>query len=262
MESMSPTELPEVARSEAPTSSALFWPLVLAAGLLAGAASWKAGEFALERFAPTLELTREQAASRALADAELRRQRRQSGLWIASFTYGVLGGALGVVLGAAGGVARRSLSTGLAGAAAGLIVGGATAAGAAILLVPIYRARLETAAAQLTHDLGLPLLIHGGIWIPVGIAGGLALGMGLGGWRTIVRAITGGAMGALLGTLVYEFAGAVVFPTAETMHPISLQPASRLLAHLCVAILTAAGAAFAVSAVSARKPRSAVASGT
>jgi hypothetical protein len=253
MEPMPPSEAPTSSRVESTLSPGRFlWPLALAAGVLAGFTSWGAGEFTRENLAPSYGLTPEQAASRSLGVAEIRRQRGQSARQIVLFTYGALGGALGFALGAAGGLASRSLPRGLAGAAVGLVAGAALAAGAAKLLAPIYFERLQSAAGELTHDLYLPLLIHGGIWIPAGIAGGLALGVGLGGRASIAKGMAGGAMGAALGTLLYEFGGAMIFPTAETMHPIASQIGPRLLAHLGVAVLASAGAAWAVRSLSVK----------
>jgi hypothetical protein len=60
-------------------------------------------------------------------------------------------------------------------------------------------------------------------------------------------------VGAALGTVVFEFLGAVAFPIeAYTAEPISNTPGSRLLARLLVAIGTSAGAA--VGALASRRP--------
>jgi hypothetical protein len=56
----------------------------------------------------------------------------------------------------------------------------------------------------------------------------------------------GGLVGAALGTVAYEFANAIAFPTARLDRPIPDAAGSRILAVFCVAILTALGAASAV----------------
>src|SRR5205085_1057995 len=89
------------------------------------------------------------------------------------------------------------------------------------------------------------LLTHGGIWIATGAAAGLAFGLGLGGAARIARSLFGAILGAALATVIYEFAGAVVFPVAETFRPTAVAWPPRLLAHLCVALGISAGALWA-----------------
>jgi hypothetical protein len=164
----------------------------------------------------------------------------------AALAYGGLGAALGLALGAAGGLARRSSRAAIAAAVTGLLLGGAAGAGATLSLVPLYHAaRAATPDDEVTNDLALALRTHCGIWVAVGAAGGLARGRGLGGGARTARAVIGGVLGAALATVVYEFGGAVVFPVAETFRPMAVTPAPRLLAHLCVALFTAAGANWA-----------------
>jgi hypothetical protein len=57
----------------------------------------------------------------------------------------------------------------------------------------------------------------------------------------MLRVTLGGAGAALLATAVYEFAGSILFPQAETDHPLSATREIRLLAGLLVALLIVAG---------------------
>jgi hypothetical protein len=91
-----------------------------------------------------------------------------------------------------------------------------------------------------SSDLVLPLLIHGGLWTSIGAAAGLAFGVGLGGRGRIARMLLGGVLGAIAGTMVYDVAGALIFPLAQTGRPLSATWGSRLFAHVAVAFLVAA----------------------
>ena len=103
------------------------------------------------------------------------------------------------------------------------------------LLVPVYYEnlygqRLDLFSDRPWRDLGA-----------VGAAAGLAFGLGLGGWGRMLRVTVGAATAALLATVIYEFAGGILFPLALTNQPISATWESRLAAQLLVALLVAAG---------------------
>jgi hypothetical protein len=92
----------------------------------------------------------------------------------------------------------------------------------------------------------LGLLIHAGIWLPIGAAAGVAFGVGRGGRRTIVLALLGGLAGAALGTLVFEIVNGLAFPNVRLDKPIPGESHSRILTYFCVAVFTALGAALGV----------------
>ena len=71
---------------------------------------------------------------------------------------------------------------------------------------------------------------------------GLALGLGLGGGANVARAMIGGILGAALAAAIYEFAGAIAFPLAQTFRPMAADVVPRLMAQLSVALCVAAGA--------------------
>ena len=115
------------------------------------------------------------------------------------------------------------------------------------MLLPSYHAARVPVSdverpEEKTNDLALALRTHGGIWLAVGAAAGLALGLGLGGGTRVARAFFGGILGAALATVIYEFAGALVFPMAQTFRPMAMELGPRLLAHLSVALCVSAGA--------------------
>jgi hypothetical protein len=67
-------------------------------------------------------------------------------------------------------------------------------------------------------------------------------------------------MAALLAAAIYEFAGAIIFPTAETFRPMAATSAPRLLAHLSVALWVAIGALGAADYLKIGRAKSAIAS--
>jgi hypothetical protein len=157
--------------------------------------------------------------------------------------HAVFGGLLGLFLGCTGGWARRSAR---AAVTAGLLGAGLGAAYGAVVprfVQPAYARYRQVQGG----DLAASLVMHGVLWAGIGAAGGLALGLGLGGRSRTWRAALGGLIGALGGALLYDLLGAVVFPLEETGLPTSSSARTRLLARIMVAVLAAAGAAQAAS---------------
>jgi hypothetical protein len=218
--------------------------MALVAAVVAGLASWSAGEAAVQRYFPDMRVTEKQFNSMEKVTYERLRRLHESITYRAMVSYGVLGAALGLALGLVGGLARRSAAAGLLAAVLGVVLGGAAGAGATKGLLPIYFHALRTSEDHLASDITTPLLIHGGIWTAAGLAAGLALGLGLGGLGRAVQAGIGGALGAMAGTFLYEFAGPFAFPDGETAEPLASERFARLLAHLSVAVLVALGAAW------------------
>jgi hypothetical protein len=203
------------------------WALALSAGLAAGVIGGTIGEAAL---IPDSGLARRQVA-RGNTDP----LPSAVGLRNAVVSTGTLGAAMGLSLGVAGGLIRRSVVRAVLAGATGLILGGVAGSAMARLLVPIYYEHLTA------DDLTYSLIVHGGTWGCVGAAAGLAFGLGRGGWGRMLRVTVGGAAAALLATVIYEFAGGILFPLAMTDHPLSATWTSRLVAQLLVSLLVAAG---------------------
>jgi len=209
------------------------WAYGLAAGLLAGLAAGLAGEEVLAWLAPNMTppsihapaaLQRDHAA--LIHRAEIKQ---------VVLAMGLLGGFLGLALGLAGGLARRSVRRAVLAAAAGLILGTGAVVGSSFCVMPSY----ITNKNFYGEGVLAPLLLHGALWVPVGAMGGLALGLGVGGWSRTARAVVGGLAGAALGTLVNEMASAVLFPLARTYQPLSDTWDSRVVARLTVALSSA-----------------------
>ena len=101
--------------------------------------------------------------------------------------FGALGGATGLALGLAGGLIRRSALRAIAAGATGLLLGGGIGVALSWLILPIYYE--HSTGGELTYS----LMVHGGVWVAVGAAAGLAFGIGLGGWLALGGMLAGAA---------------------------------------------------------------------
>jgi hypothetical protein len=211
--------------------------LALAAGLLAGVAAWLVGEAILEAHRSVLspKVGRD-------VDAEAVRKFARATLTSASGTFTALGAILGLSLGMAGGLARRSASAGFRAALLGCVVGAIGGGSSSLLILPYFFKNQDPHSP----DLMLPLLTIGSICAAVGATGGLAFGVGLGGRDRWVKSLVGGLLGAGLGAVVYEVVGAIAFPSDRTDLAISFTPVTRAMLHVLAATLAAVGAALAL----------------
>jgi MFS family permease len=226
-----------------PPQSAWIWLLVLGSGLVGGLAGFGIGEAAPKLVPPSYDLPPEIRRNSSIVPIEVERRKSISRDKSAALAYGGLGMVLSLALGAVGGLARGSPLAGVAAAIAGLVVGAAAGAGTTVVVLPSYHAaRAAATEDDFNQDLALALRTHGTIWIAVGAAAGLALGLGLGGGANVARAMIGGILGAALAAAIYEFAGAIVFPLAQTFRPMAADVVPRLMAQLSVALCVAAGA--------------------
>ena len=228
-------ETPRTNVDQVPKGRFPLWLACLGSGLLAGLLAAFGGELFYEKihvdpeYPATLESL--SGTERSVARAQVRFktkvgvERNQ-----AMAANGILGTALGVVLGLTGALVAGSKRVDLAGALIGGVSGGLVGAGLSMLLVPVF---YDTSNSQT----GLPLifLTHLAIFAGVGAAAGLALGWSLGDRKVIVRCMIGGIVGTLVGTLVFEVSNFVAFPNLRTFEPVPLKTIPRLMMHLWVA---------------------------
>ena len=202
---------------------------ILGLALLAGVAAWRVGESTLNTFQSS------KAAENIRDPTILNQEMPRVGSLNAAVGFGPLGALLGLAMGLAGGLARRSLGGAVLGAVAGLILGTAAGVLPSFAVMPWqWRHRNDDPA---TLELMMPLMVHLGLWSGIGLAAGLAFGIGGRGLQParLLEAALIGLVGAMLGTFVFEVAGAFLFPLARTASPFSDTPGTRLLARLCVA---------------------------
>jgi len=215
------------------------------AGLVAGIVSWLVGEAVINAFRPPYHA--QNVMGQTIMKASFKDQ-SAADVKNATLAFAVLGGVLGAALGTAGGLARKSAWAGIVSSVVGLVLGGVLGAGSSLALLPVYFTALDRAQEELSRDLTLPLLVHGGIWAACGLAGGVAFGIGLGAGRTrVINAALGGLIGAVVGAALYEIIGATAFPTDKTTSPLAMTGKARLLARLLVAILSAMLAAVVIN---------------
>ena len=215
---------PIINQSAVPMARATrLWMLSVAAGIVAGFISWLAGEAVVEHFKPETHREERYGVERTLPTAK---SLVATEIKNAALAFAILGGALGLALGLAGGLARGSLQFALSAAAAGMVLSAVAGVIVSFMLVPVFQTRFD----MVDQGLSVPLLTHGGIWGAIGAMAGLAMGIGLGGWRSITCCLLGGLAGGVLGAVAYELAGAVVFPLDKTYQPLSETASSRFLA--------------------------------
>jgi hypothetical protein len=222
------------------------WLLALAGGLVAGlAASFAAeathGHFRVVHVNPPNWDKMGSYDKQDYIVAEHRTKTPPAEAKNAAVAYGLLGGLLGVGLGLAGGLARRSVGAGLLAAAVGLVFGVGAGAGMSAVAIPRFYQFLTP-----ENGVVVALLTHLAVFAAVGAAAGLAFGLGAGGRGSAVRGLLGGLVGGALGTVAFEVIFAVGMPLMRLEHPIPPERVPRLLIHLAVALLAAGGAALAV----------------
>jgi hypothetical protein len=150
-----------------------------------------------------------------------------------ALAYGVLGAALGVGLGLAAALARRDRKAGLIAALLGGLAGVIAVAGTSWIMVPLFF-RFNSPESGLLYLFPT----HAVIFAAAGGAGGLGFGLALRDRQQIGEAVLAGILGGILGTIVFEAALAVAFPTVRTFEPIPDERTPRLLVHFCVAVCT------------------------
>jgi hypothetical protein len=161
-----------------------------------------------------------------------------------------LGLLLGVAMGVAGGLDRGSIRSGLLGVVAGGAAGALAGAALSFGLVPVYFRLMDPASGII-----MLFLVHAAIFAGVGAAGGLALGWGLDDRRLIGRCMIGGLLGSFVGTFVLEAINSLAFPLLGTFEPVPAERIPRVVAHLSVAIGTAALAGLAAARAGNRSLR-------
>ena len=223
--------------------------LALAAALIAGVVSSLAGELILNAYHtdlfPALSIN---------PNPEDMRRWRDARIYSATLTFTTMGALLGLTMGLAGGLARRSVF-----ASAERRFWDSCSA------QPPPRAWLSSSCRSFfkrydpqAGDLLLPLLTHGAIWSAVGAIGGLAFGLGLGGRGRWKASLVGGLVGAAAATVVYEIVGAIAFASSKTDLPLSSSITTRVVALMLVAILSAVGAVLALNQSAKKKAASSV----
>jgi hypothetical protein len=152
-------------------------------------------------------------------------------------SMGFFGGILGSLLGTGGGLARRSRLHALLGGGLGFCLGGAIGAAVPSVLVPLFYLSISQ-----PPNLALPLIMHMCMYSAIGSVSGLVLGFGIKGWQGAVKGFVAGAFGAALGALVFNTLHTLLFPLEWDFSPMPGHQASRIAAHLCMALFTVVSA--------------------
>jgi hypothetical protein len=144
-----------------------------------------------------------------------------------------------MLLGLAGGLARRSARGALLGAVAGLVLGAGAGVGVAAAAVPIHAHQFQRDPDSVQKDLTFPLLIHAGIWAALGAAAGAGLGIGAGMRGRLPSVILGGLVGGALGAGIYDITAALIWPAGRTYLIYAQEWAPRLYAAMIPPLVAA-----------------------
>jgi hypothetical protein len=206
---------------------------VLGAALVAGFLSWGIGEAMHGYYRPS------KAAARGRFDfSALNREQAVADRKNAAIAFGTFGALLASSLGLAGGLGRGSVLAIAIASLSGLVLGGIAGGLVAYALTPLFSRLYDDANPLLL----LPVLIRGGIAAVIGMAAGMALGLGHRGLAGALRPMTGGLLGSLLGVIASEAINASIYPFDRNDQAIPTSMIARLLCYLCVAVGTALGA--------------------
>ena len=216
---------------------------VLGAGVVATFLSWLLIEATLGTFKPKGTANRFMGSTFLIPGAQ---ERASTETRNAVLAFGLMGAAVGLVLGATGSLARR-LHSCRAAAVLGLVLGAAAGAGAALVAVPAASRVHERNPGNMSLEMASSLIAHGGPWGAVGAVGGLAFGLGFGGRGRAVRGLLGGLVGAVAVAILFEVVGALALPDTKTMEPVAATWGIRLLAQSLAVITTAVGIAALVA---------------
>jgi hypothetical protein len=208
------------------------WIWTLGMALLAGSIAWAIGESLYDHYdAKTGPITNRY-------DFTLQNQAKQAAdRNNARLSYGVFGVFMGLIGGLAGGLYRRSAASAVSAGLVGLILGGIGAALVSFELAPMFPRFYRNDSPTLM----LPILVRGGTWTVIGMAAGLAFGLGSKGLAGAWRPGVGGLLGGVAGTFVVEVLNAIVSPMDRNDQPIPASASARLVMYVGITIAVACG---------------------
>jgi hypothetical protein len=210
------------------------WLFAIGSAVLGATLGWLAGDEMARRLPwkehiqAAGENGRDRGEVRGLLELQNEAERKN-----AVVAMGFLSGILGMMLGAGGGLARKSNPLATLGGGTGLVLGAAVGTAVPWILVPVFYRSIRQ-----PPNLTLPLMIHTCMYSAIGSIAGMALGIGLKGSAGAVKGFVAGAMGAALGSLVFNTVHTIAFPLEWDFSPMPGHTTSRMIAHLCVALMT------------------------
>ncbi len=211
------------------------WFCAVVSGLLAAIIGWTVSEGASQFIHWEVRVRVEQGnrpdqGNRSVAEL-LMRLRQEAEARKASLFMGIFGAVLGMSLGAAGGLSRRSARAAKLCGLTGFLVGAAVGTAIPLELVPIFYR-----SAGKPPDPAFPLVVQTTLYATIGVVGGAAFGFALSGSYGAAKGLLAGAMGGILGATTFNLVHTVFYPLEWDLSPMPGTAVSRLLAHLCVAI--------------------------
>jgi hypothetical protein len=215
----------------------LFHPVgtCLLAGLAAGLLAFALGELGYGFYQAERVPTESRYGGKQVVSTP--ETERKADVQNAALAFAGLGAALGLCLGAAGGLIRRSTARAAVGGVLGLIVGGAMGGGLPYVTFPSY---FWAVAQFVTERTLIGLGLHALVWGLIGGAAGLAFGLAYGSPGRMLSCFVLGIVGAALGAGLFEVVGLFFYPESQTDVPLAGIWQARLLARVLVSIGAAA----------------------
>ncbi len=252
MDGLTPTDPAPVVDSAVPPeppTTKCSWPMVLLAAVVAGLVAFGIGEFTYKAWLPPKTILAgfqpmEGYTFKDLSTADTKN---------AVLTYMVTGAVFGLVLGACGGLCRRSGKHAIIGAGTGLVVGGLIGRFATVAVMYAYFRQRELSESDQAFEVFMPFLVHGTIGAVLGLiaAASFVVGMGIR-LRLGVPVVVSGLVGGVIGAIIAEVIGVVAFPLSSTDRPIPEFWAPRLISFMAISLVSVILAALATRP---RKPR-------
>lgn len=237
----------------APSVASRFGPL--AAALVAAILAWQVGATARADYDATFTRPANWGKMGAYEQSNYisgqhRRSRDVAETRNTAIAFGTLAAALALSLAWTGGwlAGSRPLPIRLVVGLGMALVGAGVVAGVTFVTVPLFYEHENPETGLL-----VPGLIHGAFAAVVGLVGGLALGLGRGGWKAAVMGGAGGLFGAIIGVVVYEMIVSVAFPLIRLESPLPPETVPHLLLHLTI-VLPVAFLAASFAHPKGRKP--------
>ncbi len=225
-----------IATSERVVSAGRVWLLAILFAICAIAAAAFGTEKYREHHLPVKHRSTAMGNPMVVSGPSQAKADRQNALIV----FGIQGATIAGALGLAGGLAQSSKTRTAAGVVAGIALGALAGVCASALLHAVYFERALAAEDGLSKDMVFPSLIRAILSGAIGLAAGLAFAVGFDlRPKRIGRIVSGAIIGGMLGALIYDVLGALVFPTDRTNNPIAQSFGARLMAIGCLDLLIA-----------------------
>jgi hypothetical protein len=212
----------------------------MAAGVVAGLASWMAVEWAHDVFRPRLFGSPRWEAVWMEPTPE---SQNAADLKNSALAFGLLGCFSSLAMGVAGGLVAGAPSRGIVVGLGAQAVGVAVGALAASTFIPVFHPNSPDRFATAANDLWSSLFLHGTVWAAVGATAGATFAIGMRSRHRLGNAVGSSMASALLAAVCFQLIATCLPLEAGADRPVARWAVVRLLAMFLPSVMIAAGAA-------------------